>query len=296
MDWGLALLAGLVVGAGIAALAGRWQIRRSLARLREAERRARSAERMAEVGAMTGGLAHEIKNPLSTIGLNAQLLAEGVDELPADRPVDAEARQRLSRRISSLRREVERLRGILTDFLNFAGEIKLDAASADLNRVVDELADFFLPQAQQQGVRMRVELSPAPLSGAIDVPLIKQAILNLMLNAVQAMGPAGGPGAAVNGSRELILRTAREADAEGHPTNVLHVIDTGPGIAPEVMGRIFTPYFTTKSGGTGLGLPTTRRLIEAHQGRIDVHSEAGRGSDFVVRLPGQDASAKQPPK
>src|SRR6185503_4111804 len=111
-------LIGLVVGAAVAGLAARWQIRRSLERVRAAERRARAAERLAEVGAMTGGLAHEIKNPLSTIGLNAQLLAEGLDELEG---VDADSRQRLSRRLSSLRREVERLRGILTDFLNFAG-------------------------------------------------------------------------------------------------------------------------------------------------------------------------------
>jgi signal transduction histidine kinase len=295
MAWGWALVVGLVVGAGIAALAARWQIRRSLAKAGAAERRARSAERLAEVGAMTGGLAHEIKNPLSTIGLNAQLLAEGVDEVPADRPIEPEARQRLTRRISSLRREVERLRGILTDFLNFAGEIKLDLGPADLNKVVDELADFFLPQAQQQGVRLRVELSPAPLVGAIDAGLIKQAVLNLMLNAVQAMG--AGATAASNGSRELILRTTREQDSDGQALNVLHVIDTGPGIAPEVMEKIFTPYFTTKSGGTGLGLPTTRRLIEAHQGRIEVHSEVGRGSDFVVRLPGGEgqssAAAKQ---
>jgi signal transduction histidine kinase len=233
---------------------------------------------------MTGGLAHEIKNPLSTIGLNAQLLAEGVEEIPSERPIEPEARQRLSRRISSLRREVERLRGILTDFLNFAGEIKLDLGQADLNKVVDELADFFLPQAQQQGVRLRVELSPSPLVGAMDAQLIKQAVLNLMLNAVQAMGPSS------NGSKELILRTGHEQESDGQTMNVLHVIDTGPGIAPDVMERIFTPYFTTKSGGTGLGLPTTRRLIEAHQGRIEVHSEVGRGSDFVVRLPGANAS------
>src|SRR4051812_22144318 len=221
MQWGWALAIGLVVGAAVAALAARWQIRRSLDRVRAAERRARSAERLAEVGAMTGGLAHEIKNPLSTIGLNAQLLAEGVDELPRDRPVEDEARQRLSRRLSSLRREVERLRGILTDFLNFAGEIKLDLKEADLNRVVDELADFFLPQAQQQGVRMRVELSPSPLVGRVDAPLIKQAVLNLMLNAVQAMGGETG-----NGTREMILRTRRETEPDGHTSNVLHVIDT----------------------------------------------------------------------
>lgn len=265
------MAAGVLLAGGLSY----WKARRALARVTEAERRARAAERLAEVGAMTGGLAHEIKNPLSTIGLNAQLLAEGLDELNG---VDPEGKQRLTRRLSSLRREVERLRGILSDFLAFAGEIRLDLAEADINRVVDELCDFFLPQAQQQGVQLRTDLSPTPLPGRIDAPQLKQAVLNLLLNAVQAMAQGQGP-------RELILRTQREVDRQGRVFNVLHVIDTGPGIDPEVLPRIFTPYFTTKSGGTGLGLPTARRLVEAHGGRIDVHTEKGRGTDFVVRLP-----------
>ncbi len=255
-------------------------------RLREAERRARSAERLAEVGAMTGGLAHEIKNPLSTIGLNAQLLAEGLDDLQG---VDPDARQRLSRRLSSLRREAERLRGILTDFLNFAGEIRLDLAPADLNRVIEELSDFFLPQAQQQGVHLRTELSAEPLMGMVDAAHLKQAVLNLMLNAVQAMSQ-NAPGT----PKELILRTCSEAVPGGGAFNQLHVIDTGPGIQATVMSKLFTPYFTTKSGGTGLGLPTTRRLIEAHHGKIDVHTEAGRGTDFVITLIATPSSTPQP--
>jgi signal transduction histidine kinase len=276
---GWAWLGGFAAGGLLVGALSYWQARRWLARAQEAERRARSAERLAEVGAMTGGLAHEIKNPLSTIGLNAQLLAEGLDELNG---VDPDSKQRLTRRLSSLRREVERLRGILSDFLNFAGEIRLDLHDADLNRVIDELCDFFLPQAQQQGVQLRTDLSPTPLTGRIDAPQFKQAVLNLLLNAVQAM-PPGKPG-----PRELILRTSREADAQGRPVNVLHVIDTGPGIDPQVLPRIFTPYFTTKSGGTGLGLPTARRLIEAHAGRIDVHTELGRGTDFAIHLPASD--------
>ncbi len=278
MSTGWAWFGGLVVGVLLTGGFSYWKARRVLARVKEAERRARAAERLAEVGAMTGGLAHEIKNPLSTIGLNAQLLAEGLDELEG---VDPEGKQRLSRRLSSLRREVERLRGILTDFLTFAGEIRLDLAENDLNRVVDELCDFFLPQAQQQGVQLRTDLSPTPLPGRMDAQQIKQAVLNLMLNAVQAMGPKNQ----VQGPRELILRTRRETDREGRTHNVLHVIDTGPGIDAEVLPRIFTPYFTTKSGGTGLGLPTARRLVEAHGGRIDVHTEKGRGTDFAVWLP-----------
>jgi signal transduction histidine kinase len=209
----------------------------------------------------------------------------------------------LSRRVSALRREVERLRGILTDFLQFAGQVRVEPAPADLNQVVSELADFFMPQAQQQGVRLRVDLAPGPLNANLDVPHVKQAILNLMLNAVQAMSagstPSGAmplhrhdsdpdsPNPASNSQppRELILRTNRQTGDGKRPEVALHVIDTGPGIAQEVMEKIFRPYFTTKSGGTGLGLPTARRLIEAHHGRLEVHTEPGKGSDFTIVVP-----------
>lgn len=281
----IAAILGVLAGAVIVAVIARVQIRRSLAKARMAERRARASERLAELGAMTSGLAHEIKNPLSTIGLNAQLLGEGIEELPTEGLKDE--KQRLSRRAAALRREVERLRGILTDFLTYAGEMRLEQKKADVNQIVDELAEFFLPQTQQQGVRLRTDLAPGPLNANVDAPLIKQAVLNLMLNAVQAMAP-GAPGThGPNGAaRELILRTGRSRDADGVPGVQLHVIDTGPGISPEVAAKLFTPYYTTKAGGSGLGLPTTRRIVEAHQGRIDVHTEVGKGTDFVVTLPG----------
>ncbi len=275
---------GLAAGALIAGVLASWGLRRHVRKVRSAERRARSAERMAELGSMTGGLAHEIKNPLSTIGLNAQLLGETIDELE----IDPEVKGRVGRRIGSLRREVERLRGILTDFLEYAGDVRLDVRAADLNALVEELVDFFLPQAEKQGVRLRADLAPGPLVAQMDTRAIKQAVLNLMLNGVQAMS---GPGAAAgthgtpSAPKELILKTARAMDAEKRPTAVLHVIDTGPGITPEVRARIFQPYFTTKSGGTGLGLPTARRLVEAHEGHIETHTEPGRGTDFVITLP-----------
>lgn len=278
---------GLLIGALAGAFALRTRSRRQLARTRAAERRARSAERLAELGSMTGGLAHEIKNPLSTIGLNAQLLEEGISELDAE----PDAKSRLTRRVSSLRREADRLRGILSDFLEYAGELRIEARPADLNAVVDELVDFFLPQCEQQGVRLRAELSREPLHADLDVPHVKQAILNLMLNAVQAMTQPAGETASPEGhaasppARELILRTSRVTDADKLPAVALHVIDTGPGIDAEAREKIFRPYFTTKAGGTGLGLPTTRRIVEAHHGRIDVHSEPGRGSDFTLVFP-----------
>lgn len=275
----VSLILGFVLGAAVATLAARLLIKRALAKARVAERRARGVEKLAEVGAMTSGLAHEIKNPLSTIGLNAQLLGESVDELA----VDADEKGRLQRRIGALRREVDRLRGILTDFLEYAGELRLDLTRVNVNEAVGELVDFFMPQAEQNRVRLRAELSPEPLEAMIDVKHVKQALLNLMLNAVQAMsGPAHQNW---SGSRDLIVRTHRVREADKTESVAIHVIDTGPGISAEAMPRIFTPYFTTKAGGTGLGLPTTRRLIEAHHGRLDVHSEAGQGTDFTVLLP-----------
>lgn len=296
MPWSSATFGlGLLIGIGITALAARWQIKRSLAKVRAAERRARSAERLAEIGAMTGGLAHEIKNPLSTIGLNAQLLAEGVEELPDEAPVPAGHKQRLIRRIGSLRREAERLKGILTDFLSYAGEMRLDVHPADVNQVVEELVDFFSPQAQQQGVRLHTQLAPQALIAQIDTPHLKQALLNLLLNAVQAMnlpaetsaGSAHAPAAA--GAKELMVRTERHTErVAGQPPEErirIHVTDTGPGISPEVLGRLFTPYFTTKAGGTGLGLATTRRIIEAHLGRIEPYSKPGVGTEFTITLP-----------
>ncbi|MCW5767502.1 MAG: hypothetical protein KIT19_02375 [Phycisphaeraceae bacterium] len=261
----------------LASGAARWMIVRHLRKVRAAERRARAAERMAEIGAMTGGLAHEIKNPLSTIGLNAQLLGEAIAELP----VADDEKGRLTRRISSLRREVERLRGILTDFLRYAGDLKIERVPTDMNEVVRELIDFFLPQAESQGVRLRESIDSNRLMSEVDVPHLKQALLNLMLNAVQAMS-----GEQTSGTKELILRTEATLDAERKPESRIHVIDTGPGIASDRIDRIFQPYFTTKAGGSGLGLPTARRLVEAHGGRLEVHTEQGKGTDFTIVLPG----------
>ncbi|MBL8764929.1 MAG: hypothetical protein JNM07_11730 [Phycisphaerae bacterium] len=299
------MLTGLLIGFAIGTLSAAgatWvMIRRLLRRRQAAERRARNAERLAEIGALTGGLAHEIKNPLSTIGLNAQLLGEAIDdaELPPDQ------RARFVNRIATLRREIERLRGILTDFLEFAGQVRLECERVDLNQLVSELADFYAPEAERQMIRLRVELTPDPLEASLDPRLVKQSLLNLVLNATQAMSPAPPEGSSGQRTAEIILRTeavragsgirggqrrsaGREADPRIAPNEAsvrVHVIDTGPGISEEVRARMFQPYFTTKAGGSGLGLPTAKRLIEAHGGRLDVHSEPGRGSDFIVTLP-----------
>lgn len=276
----LGLIAGAVVGSVFAAQASLRLARRRLERARAAERRARAAERLAELGSMTGGLAHEIKNPLSTINLNAQLLAEAVGDLD----IPSGEQDRLLRRLGTLTREVERLRDILQDFLDYAGELRIEAVPQDLNALVQDLADFVLPQAERAGVRLRCDLPDRPVVAKLDEPHLKQALLNLVLNGLQAMAPAGGAkhlGAPVG---ELILRVSEESE-HGEAMAAVHVIDTGPGVPMEKQQSIFQPYVTGKAGGTGLGLPTTRRIAEAHGGSLTLESSEGQGASFRLTVP-----------
>ncbi len=276
MIWvGVALVAGLVIGSSVAYLLAARRVRLSIVRVHNARKRAQAAEHLAEIGSMTGGLAHEIKNPLSTIGLNAQLLSEAIEDLP----IEEQDRSRLVRRIDALGRETERLRGILEDFLEYAGELRLSITEHPVNTIVEELADFFSPMADGAGVRLRVELDPQNPIVPVDADHLKQAMLNLMLNALHAMEHAQSP------ARELILRVESSEDEHDGEVIRIHVIDTGPGIDDQARARIFHPYFTTKSGGTGLGLPTARRIIQAHHGRLELHTEPGKGTDFVLTLP-----------
>lgn len=275
----IALITGLVVGSSAAYLLAARRVRISIARVNNARKRAQAAEHLAEIGSMTGGLAHEIKNPLSTIGLNAQLLSEAIEDLP----IDDQDRSRLVRRIDALGRETERLRGILEDFLEYAGELRLSIADQPINTIVEELADFFSPMANDANVRLRVETDSTNPNAPVDADHLKQALLNLMLNALHAME------AADSRTRELIVRVEQIADEhdglESSQAIRIHVIDTGPGMDEATRSKIFHPYFTTKSGGTGLGLPTARRIIQAHRGRLELHTEPGKGTDFVITLP-----------
>jgi signal transduction histidine kinase len=229
---------------------------------------------------MTRGLAHEIKNPLSTVALNAQLLREEI----LDSGIDDAARDRVTRRVDTLAREAARLRDILNDFLRYAGRMQLDRRAVDVRAVAEDLADFFLAQAEQAGVRLRTELPDGPATAEIDPALVKQAVLNLLLNGLQAMEalPPDAP-------RTLTLRVAPVA-AEGRgpaarpPRVAVEVEDTGPGLAPEARAQAFEPYFTTKAGGNGLGLATARRIVEAHGGSIAV-ADGAPGARFRIELP-----------
>lgn len=256
--WGL--LTGWISSLMLTACAGCVAYRR-YERLQE---RARQAERLAELGTLTGGLAHELKNPLSTIQLNLQLLGE---DLIPENP----AFPRLQSRLQTVQKETSRLRDILDDFLRFAGRMELGRKSVELNSMLEELVDFYTPQAQLQRVALRLRRSERRLLAAIDEKLLKQAILNLMINALQAMPESGG---------EIIL-SARQEEGQA----IIDVIDTGRGMDAATANRIFDAYYSTKRGGTGLGLAIAKRIIHEHGGHIQVTSEPGKGSEFTIRLP-----------
>ena len=279
---------GIAIGV-LLAIPGAWLFsRRTERKVKELERDARSNERLAEQATMTRGLAHEIKNPLSTIGLNVQLLQEDaadIERAAEDQPEIKEQAGKIRRRLGTLGRETVRLRETLEDFLRFAGRIELDTQPTDINALVDELAVFFEPQASESGIKLRTQLDAQPPTANADPSLLKQATLNLMINATHAMADAKKDGKPHGGGNELILRTSRTSGKDGKKLGI-HVIDTGPGITDDVKTKLFEPYFSTKRTGTGLGLPTTRRIIEEHGGELSLHTELGKGSEFTIVLPG----------
>jgi signal transduction histidine kinase len=223
-----------------------------------------------ELAELAGRLIHEIKNHLGTLGLNLQLLAE--DFQNPETPRERRAGQRVQRMLT----ECQRLTDLSNDFLRFARVRDLHLTPTRLQDLVEEMVDFHRPSLDQAGIEIRPYL-PADLPVVtLDQEMIKQAILNLMLNAAQAM-PDGG---------QLTIQ-AEHDDQEIR----LNFIDTGVGMTPEVQARIFRPFFTTRPGGSGLGLATTRKFIEAHGGRITVQSEPGKGTKFTLHLSLNPAAA-----
>ncbi|HZL36734.1 MAG TPA: ATP-binding protein [Tepidisphaeraceae bacterium] len=259
--WGL--FAGLLAGLAVAGVMGAGWYRR----YERLQHRARQAERLAELGTLTGGLAHEIRNPLSTIQLNLQLFREDLRDVPGT--------SRLVGRLETVQKEASRLRDILDDFMRYAGKIELSRSRVDVYTLLEELVDFYTPQAQLQRVRLRVRRAERPIVASLDERLVKQAVLNLMINALQAMPGEGG---------EIMLAAREEAGRL-----IIDVTDTGKGIGPEALARIFDAYYSTRRGGTGLGLAISRRIVDEHGGHVSVSSEPGKGSVFTLEFPMEGA-------
>ena len=229
----------------------------------------RPLDRERMLARLAAGLAHEIKNPLSTMAINLALLEEEwgrARESSEPNPRD----KRALKRVATLQREIQRLETIVEDFLRYARGGEVNRSPRDLCQLVRETLEFVDPEDTQQGIRHHVELPAGLPLVMLDEGAFRQALLNLFVNARQAM-PMGG---------ELIVRVQRRGNLVE-----LSVTDTGVGMPPEALERCFDVYYSTKKGGTGLGLPTTKRIIEEHGGHITVISEQNRGTSFTIVLP-----------
>lgn len=222
-----------------------------------------------DVAAIAGSLVHEIKNPLSTLKINAQLLLE--DWRDGTQPREL----RTIRRLKIIIAEVERQERILQSFLHFTERHELNLKPASLNDLLEDLVEFMNPQLARKGIQVRLGLDPDLDLFPFDTDLIRQVFLNLILNAQSAMEEKGG---------DLIIRS-RRSERDGQYWAVGEVIDTGLGIPPEVRQKVFNLYFSTRKDGTGLGLATSKRITEEHGGFMEVDSEVGKGSQFSVHLP-----------
>jgi signal transduction histidine kinase len=231
-------------------------------------------EQVAFLSRLASGLAHEIKNPLSTMAINLALLEEDWKRAAAARnpsaPEPTPREERSMKRVKTLQREVQRLEHIVEEFLRFARAAEINREPCELAGVVRELLDFVEPEDTRQQIRHHADLPVGLPLVMLDEAAFKQAFLNLLVNARQAM-PEGG---------ELIVRLRRDGNWVE-----LSVTDTGVGMTPEALEHCFDEYWSDKKGGTGLGLPTARRIIEDHGGSIAVVSERGRGTSFSIYLP-----------
>jgi len=221
-------------------------------------------DRLAFMGSLASGLAHEIKNPLSTMTITLGLLREDFEEAETTRD------QRTLRKIRLLDQEVTRLEHIVQDFLRFAGGHAVRPRLVNVNAWLSELLDFFEPSCAEGEVHLVRVLGQGLPEVLADPELLSQAFLNLLGNALQAM-PDGG---------DLTVRTWFRGDRVR-----IDVRDTGVGIPNDILPRIWQVYYSTKATGSGLGLPTVRRIIAEHGGEISVESLLRRGTTFSVLLP-----------
>jgi signal transduction histidine kinase len=228
--------------------------------LSEKNRMLERKNRLAALGEMAAGMAHEIRNPLGGIQLYASMLAGDL----ADRPQSFE----LAQKIGGC---VRKLEGLVSRVLHFAREMNVQMVECDLAEVVDDSLSLAGGAIVEKLIKVSTK-GPASLIVSADPLMLGQALLNLILNAVQASEKGGG----------VVVEIA--ADASGGNQFRLAVEDSGPGIRPEIMDKIFDPFFTTRDEGTGLGLAIVHRVVEAHEGIISASNREGGGARFEIRI------------
>ena len=225
------------------------------------------AEHLATLGELAAGLAHEIRNPLAGI-------AGVIDIIGRDLPQTSPGRQVLQ----EVQQEILRIKNILSDLLDYARPRQPAFHAADLNATAERAVSLARQQVLSRPIQIELVTGSDLASVEHDPAQIQQVLLNLLLNGIQALDGKG--------------QVRVELVAEGEFA-LLRVRDTGKGIAPEKLANIFRPFYTTKGGGTGLGLSLSRRIVESHAGKIDVASTPGQGTEFTVRLPLRKVTVKQ---
>ena len=225
----------------------------------ETEEQLRRADRLSALGELSAGMAHEIRNPLGSIKGAAEILKD-------DYGPDAPKREF----VQILLKETDRLNQIVQEFLSFARPTPPELKQEDVNEVIESVLALTAQSARSSRITVEQKLDRTIGKRDLDGGLLKQAFLNLVLNAIQAM-PAGG--------RLTVRSDLRPGGIE------VQIADTGAGITPENRKKLFSPFFTTKKEGTGLGLAITFRIIQNHRGAIDVESGPGKGTTFTVWIP-----------
>ena len=222
-----------------------------------------------DVASLAGSLVHEVKNPLSTLNISAQLLLEEAGEPTTPKE------KRTTRRLQVMREEIARIEQIVSSFLQYVRLQKIEGRPLDLNAFLGRILSDHAEAHELAKIRVHFQSEEGLPAVSADEVLLRQALVNLVRNAEHAM-PEGG---------ELIVKTATVTPEDAPPRVEIDVTDTGVGIPAEQLTEIFRPYVSSKREGTGLGLPTVLRIVRLHGGSIRVESEPGQGSRFVIELP-----------
>ena len=260
----IATMLALVLAAALLVLVYRGMIAPLRLRLTESQAIIARQEKLASLGVLAAGVAHEIRNPLTAIKFRLFSLKKS---LPAAAQEDA----------GVIADEISRLERIVKDFLEFARPSEPELVALPAQRIMQEVHDLLRPQLEKSGIKLEMEASE-PVWVRADIQQIKQVLINLIQNSADSIGRDG-----VITLRVSVRSGPARKGLDG--TVVMEVADTGKGIPPEVQKRLFDPFFTTKEGGTGLGLPIAARIVEKHGGKLRYQTAHNRGTTFRVVLP-----------
>jgi signal transduction histidine kinase len=228
------------------------------------------SRRLAAIGRLTSGVAHEVKNPINAIVVHLEVMRQKLKEIDPD----------TRRHIDVIGSEIQRLDRVVQTLVDFTRPVELRLVETDLHKLVDDVVILASPAAEQNQVHVERQSGQEPLPTRIDVDLVKQAVLNIVINGVQAM-PEGGI---------MRLGLRREGD-----NALLTIRDQGQGIPEEIRDKVFNLYFTTKKGGSGIGLAMAYRVVQLHHGSLEFDSVAGEGTTFYLRFPLSESTTGEQP-